>query len=243
MVPNWRVLIAFPTTGRWESTFGMSLLQLVHKTAMLRPDIGFSVHQLTTSMLFSARYTLVKQAIAEGYTHILFIDTDQSFPPSLMVKLLERDRSVVACNIATKAEPSQETAIRSREALPDGRILVKGCDEKAGMEKVWRVGTGIMMIKTKVFNDIPKPWFPATWDPVHEIFTGEDWGFCELCEKAGIPIWIDHDMSAKVGHWGPKEFTLDRYKEFQRDTTEIIYQGAGSLAPQPAVGAADCPVS
>lgn len=225
-----KVLIAFPTNGTWHSEFGMSLLTMVHKMAFVRPDIEIVVNQLTTSMLFEARFRLAKKALTEGYSHLFFVDTDQSFPPSILARLVDRDRAVVACNVAAKAEGSRETACRAREVLPDGRILVHGCNRKTGMERVWRVGTGIMLIKTSVFNDIPKPWFPAKWDPEHEMYTGEDWGFCELLEQADISIWVDHDASAKVGHWGRKEYVLDRYKEFQSDNIDSI---SGQHSPLP----------
>jgi len=99
------------------------------------------------------------------------------------------------------------------------------CERTTGLEKVWRVGTGVMMIKSTVFHDIKKPWFPVKWIESEQRWQGEDWGFCEKLEQAGIPIWVDHDTSALVGHWGNKMYSLPRYEEHRVDNTTVIYEG------------------
>jgi hypothetical protein len=64
-----------------------------------------------------------------------------------------------------------------------------------------------MLIDVEVFKQIPKPWFMLDYMPEIDDFVGEDWYFCSLLEKAGIPIYVDHDASKRVGHIGP--FTFD----------------------------------
>ena len=51
--------------------------------------------------------------------------------------------------------------------------------------------------------------------PGPKRYQGEDWAFCEACEKAGIPIFIDHDVSKLVGHVGNYEYTTAVIGEVQ----------------------------
>lgn len=216
-----KVLIGFPTTGLWSDQFGMALCNMCISTMQRRPDIELAVLNEKSSMLWVTRQHLCEVAVEHGFSHILFIDTDQSFPSSLLARLLSHERAVVACNIATKVEAphTQETAVTAYD--PSTRITT-GCERTTGLERVWRVGTGVMLIRTTVFKDIVKPWFPVTWLADEQRWVGEDWGFCEKLEKANIPIWVDHDASALVGHWGQKNFTLARYEQTQGDRPLII---------------------
>lgn len=195
------VLVAVPSMGTWDEQFAMCLMGMVINGLQHTP---VNVHSHVSSMLFQSRQRLAEKAIAGGFTHLLMVDSDQTFPHDLLRRWLGHRRSVIAANIATKAEPPQETACQ-RGFVPTSQAR--------GLERVWRVGTGIMMVKTSVFDLIPKPWFPTRWIPELDKWQGEDWGFCELLERAGIDIWIDHDVSREVGHRGPKEYTLPRYKE------------------------------
>lgn len=215
------VLIGFPTTGLWSDQFGMALCNMCISTMQRRPDIGISVCNEKSSMLWVTRQHLCEIAVEHNFSHLLFVDTDQSFPSSLLARLLSHQRAVVACNIATKVEApnTQETALISYDPLT--RVAMP-CERTTGLERVWRVGTGVMLIKTSVFLEMPKPWFPVTWLDAEQRWVGEDWGFCEKLERLGIPIWVDHDASALVGHWGQKNYTLPRYEQALADPPLII---------------------
>ena len=216
-----KVLVGFPTTGHWSDQFGMAMCNMLTQTMRHEPNIEMAVLNHKTSMLWAARQHFGEMALKYSFTHLLFIDTDQSFPASVVARLLTHQRAVVACNIATKVDPPMETACLGFDEK--GKLIP--CERTTGLEKVWRVGTGVMMIKSTVFHDIKKPWFPVKWIESEQRWQGEDWGFCEKLEKAGIPVWVDHDTSALVGHWGNKMYSLPRYEEHRVDDTTVIYEG------------------
>ena len=41
--------------------------------------------------------------------------------------------------------------------------------------------------------------------------------FCRLLQKAGVPIYVDHDLSKECGHLGSFDFRLDHAQLFGRD--------------------------
>jgi hypothetical protein len=107
----------------------------------------------------------------------------------------------------------------------------------SGLEKVWRVGCGIMLIDLGVLASVPKPWFSIVYDDTMKDETGEDWFFCEQLEKAGIPRYVDHDASKYVGHIGGYTYTFDDVSEEvllhevqereERQRQEVLKTGTG----------------
>jgi len=160
------------------------------------------------SILANQRVDIVREALERKYSHLLFADSDQTYPKDMLHKLVLRDVDVVAANVAVKKIPSQPTARRvPLEGEPNSGMPVFTDSESHGLEKVWRVGTGVMLLKMKVFQKIGVNVFGQPWREDWQKYQGEDWSMCEAIEAAGFDIWIDHDLSNQVGHLGEFEFT------------------------------------
>lgn len=141
-----------------------------------------------------------RRIIAEEFcqsdcTHLLFIDTDMLFPNQAVQALVEADKEVVAVNCTNRKSPVRFTAQRAGVMVPTKK-------DSVGLEEVDRVGTGVILIERQVFNFIQKPWFGLGWNPKSGQELGEDYMFCQQCNKASIPIYIDHDLSRAVFHMG-----------------------------------------
>jgi hypothetical protein len=202
--PVTKLVVGVPSTEFWTKDFGVSMVGLgIYCATVPFPD-GRMNHLILNnpsgSILPNMRSDIVQNALNADATHVLFIDSDQTFPHDLAHNLLSWRKQVVACNIATKRVPSQPTA-RGFDGSASGR-MVYSPPGKTGLEKVWRIGCGVMLIEISVFRQIPPPWFPMVWREDAQCYHGEDWGFCELLEKYNIPIWIDHHISTQIGHVG-----------------------------------------
>ena len=206
-----RVVVGVPSGGSWNAEFGTSLVSLVANFANV-PVPGFKSHELRVanvkgSILPKQRLDILKAAKACQATHLLFIDSDQTFKPDLLHRLLSRGKDVVACNIATKQIPANTTARRKTDD-PQGEVVYS--DEQAfGLERVWRVGTGVMLLSAKAFNQIPHSAFAMSYKPDVDAYQGEDWTMCEALEQAGVPIYVDHDVSKTIGHVGTFTYNHD----------------------------------
>ena len=62
-----------------------------------------------------------------------------------------------------------------------------------------------MLIDLSIMSRVAKPWFKVEWGDESNQY-GEDWWFCQQFEKAGIPIFVDHELSWQVGHIGQMEY-------------------------------------
>lgn len=202
--------IAVPSGESWPAGFGLSLVTMT--IALLqKPVPGFEktamklIHE-RSSLLPRSRYNLVKRSIEAGCTHILFIDSDQDFPAYTLHALARHGKMVVGCNIATKSLPAGPTARNYSDKWVGGHKVFTTAKSK-GLEQVWRLGFGIILINLDVFKKIPKPWFEIKYNEKQDEYIGEDWFFCELLQKHDIPIYVDHDLSWHVGHIGHMTFT------------------------------------
>lgn len=167
-----------------------------------------------TSNLPRARQELLEDAQLQNCTHALFLDTDQSFPMDLLHRLIAHKKPVVACNIALKTLPSFPTA-RARGPSDFGTPVFSNGNQ-TGLEKVWRVGTGVMLIDLAVLKNLPKPWFETVWDAKNEQFQGEDWYFVDKLQKAGVEVHIDHQVSREIGHIGNFTYTHAHMAQYEQ---------------------------
>ena len=198
-----RLVIAVPSQQTWDADFGMDLVFMMNYLTS-HPEFdtgaveGFRLHNKRGSILANMREWLIQEAIKGEATHLLFIDSDQTFPRDLFHRLVNRGKKVVAANITTKSLPPSTTA-----RVSDGVPLITG-EHDTDLVKVWRVGTGIMLIDLNVFKreGMAGPWFNQRWNEGQNAYVGEDWAFCEKLEQAGVGIYVDQDVSRQVGHIG-----------------------------------------
>ena len=216
-----RVVICVPSGREWSAKFGMSLAGMaMHFIANRLPwakSQSLTIYNKRGSILPQLREELVRDALKADATHILFVDSDQTFPPDTLNRLLAWKLPFVACNVVVKTFPAVPTA-RALDPLDNrGRVVYS---TGPGLEKVWRIGLGVALIDTQVFRAIEEPWFLMKYMP-NNTFMGEDWYFCEKVEAAGFPIHVDHGLSLQVGHIGDLEYIHD-YCGAERRLTEAL---------------------
>jgi hypothetical protein len=203
------VLIAIPSTGTWLSDFGHCLCNVL--TAFNTHRVGQYKGQTLTvmgtkgSILPKSRMLALKEAKDRGVDYLVFVDTDQTFPRSLIHRLIARDLDVVAANIATKTYPASPTA-RNKDGK-GGWTPVYTDPDSTGVEKIDRIGTGIMCLSKKVIQALPLNSFDIFWRGDEQAYQGEDWSMGDKLEELGFNTYIDHDLSQQVGHVGNFTYT------------------------------------
>lgn len=162
------------------------------------------------SVLAEARQECIKRAIEAGAEWIFSVDSDMRFPVNAIEGMMAHDLPVVAANCAKRKRPIGPTARRRNAALHEDREseAVFPDENVTGVEQVETVGFGVILIKAEVFKQIEWPWFIQPWHDHAQRHVGEDIAFCMRCREAGIPIYIDHDLSWAVKHIGTHEFSM-----------------------------------
>lgn len=199
------LVIAIPTAGRVPMAFAYSLAGLIGHVAAHRvrtlPEatIQLSMDVIESSNWIENREQAVMRAIEAGKTHIMWLDDDMSFEPTVLEVLLGRRQPIVVTNYLIKTENPEFVAVSE-----DGSRRIKTDEKTTGLEPVAYSGFGVSVFETRVFKDVPQPWFLPDWDAEGKKYTTEDNPCMRKIREAGHKIWLDHDASKLISHIGQR---------------------------------------
>ena len=209
------VFVAIPTYD------GKLSIKLAYTLAALMPMAlkhGLSVklgHVSGCSIITMARNALVDQFLKSDCTELLFIDADVIAQPEDILRLVAQsgDRDITAGMYPRRA--------KDRRFFLDFYLDEEDNLEFDGaMMRVNRVGTGFMLIRRHVVEDIAnRSQKYLGMDGVGSIsnvfefsmldgkFVGEDYTFCDKAGALGYSAWVDVEIN--LPHVGTEEFTND----------------------------------
>lgn len=200
--PPARVQILTPLGDQCGSSYTGSLVRAMKHAITKGPewleDVAYS--SISSSVLPFSRTHLVEQALSDGATHLLFIDSDMEFPGDLILYWLQFSQPILAANCIIRRPPYRSTAMDF-----EGRH-VDTTPSSTGLERVARVGTGILWVQASVFATLSRPWFDFQYLEFERKWLGEDYYFSEKAREAGFELFIDHDVSKLVKHVGQMAF-------------------------------------
>jgi hypothetical protein len=200
------IAVCTPARDMVHTMFTYDLVNLVcYHTLNTNDAISLKISEGT--LIANQRAELSLDAMREGCSHLLFIDSDMRFPQDMISRLLAHDVDIVATNCARRRMPTGPTAQVYKEN--GDRELVWSMPESTGLQEVGSVGMGVMLIKAGVFKALSEPWYETPWRSDKRGYIGEDVFFCKKAREAGFKIWIDHDVSKEIGHIGMFEFKHD----------------------------------
>lgn len=192
-----RVVVLIPAGDLVHTEFAISLAHmLLYSQSTLDNNVSILPISYGSSILPFSREFLAMAALDMKATHTLWIDSDMSFPRTMLCDFMKHTEPFIGINAMSRRPPFRCTAQSAH-----GVNLVTQIDS-TGLEKVYRCGLGVAWVATEVFQKVPRPWFNLEWLPEHGCFMGEDYWFCGRAKEAGYDIYIDHDISKTVKHIG-----------------------------------------
>jgi hypothetical protein len=190
-----RLVIGGPTRDIVPASFAVDLAQLYAKERESGRWAAVVLGFVGATYVHVGREAVLDAAIQARATHLLWLDTDMTFPPETALRLMLHDRPLVACNYVMRNDRRMFTAERH------GRS-VSTVPTSSGLEAVDSVGFGVLLMRTDVAMDLPRPWFRHGQNAETGADVGEDRMFCRAVRATGHEIVIDHDLSKEVGHIG-----------------------------------------
>lgn len=137
------------------------------------------------------------------WTHFLSIEDDMGFAPDCLHMLARRKLPIVGANYATnKGSPIRFTAA----GLKDRVLTTK---ESAGVEEVSLLPQGFTLVAREVYETLPRPWFLMGYSQASGNYVYQDYYFSEQAKKHGYKLYVDHDVSKRLHHVGPKNYTWE----------------------------------
>lgn len=188
-----KILIATPAYGdKVHTGYHESIAGLVTAFARAAPDIVFEQKVINVPVLATARNILASMVIDDpSFSHLLFVDADMAFSPSLIAKMLQSKRPFVASvypekvthwkelgeELAKDRMPTMQARLVTssyvcgkelwEEEVGSGKRVIRMVD---GLCRIGLAGTGVMLIAREALLAI-KDRFPALWveHPAEEI--------------------------------------------------------------------------
>jgi hypothetical protein len=135
------------------------------------------------------------------WTHFLSIEDDMSFHPDCLHILARRELPIVGANYPTnKGSPLRFTSRGQAEQIVTDK-------DSEGVEPCWYLPQGFTLVAREVYEKLERPWYLTGYNPETNQGVTQDYYFCEQARKAGFSIHVDHDVSKRVGHIGPRVHT------------------------------------
>ena len=209
--PPIKIALCMPWQNQVDANFTLCLADLVATIVAQYVAPGYAdlnCFTYNSSYIAWSRTEICKGAIEWGATHQLWLDSDMTFPPWAFHQLFKQDRPVVAANYARRRPPHAPVTFKTivENGSENDHKLCYTEPTSTGLEEVDAIGFGVVLIQSQVFDSIKTAPFRVLDDEMSKTRVGEDVYFCQLLKKAGIPIYIDHDLSQRVGHVGSMEF-------------------------------------
>jgi len=173
------------------------------------------------SFLSKQRNMIVEKFLSDkNYGNwLLFCDADMVFRPDHLFQLIRADKDIISALTVKPSPPysfncalfdADEKCFRSIVRYPtDGPFCVHAA------------GTGFLLIKRHVLENIKPPWFFNGITGRHEDYLlGEDFTFCLIAQQNGYNIWVH--PHCQIGHKGKHVFTAQDHHKYKELVQELI---------------------
>lgn len=171
----------------------------------------------------------VNQAFTRFYddpeaTHMLCIDSDESFDPNAVLRMLSHNVEIIAGAYKMKNNWGDWTArwlVNKDNGHPVGRVI--DAEKKQAILEAHRIPWGFTLFAKsalqKYVQKFPEAWGTYGGEKAYVFCEGrfapepavgserewfsQDYGMSERMKEAGVTLWIDPDVT--IGHWGNTE--------------------------------------
>lgn len=169
-----------------------ALAVMAYHVGRHNPEINLDLGQMRTCYVQLNRNDLIRKMLAAGCDAFLWVDSDQTFPPDAVSRLLSRNLPIVGATYRNRQPPHPYM-------LP----LLDPGEAAAPLRQVAYLPGGFHLIRREVFEKLPFPWYRADYGLLGEppdVFTGEDVYFFAKARDAGYEIWCDLELTEHIGH-------------------------------------------
>ena len=186
---SMRLLIAVPTTDYIHADFMKSLAKLMKE--LQRKKIDFDVELQTGTLVYIARNKLASKAVNDGYTHVLWLDSDMVFSEQIVDDLMFCGKEMVCGAFVSRRPPYGACVYNSIKKNQIEKVKEFGT-------KPFRVdgcGFACVLMTAELLQAVMLKYGTA-FQPTD--YYGEDLAFCWRVGQIGREIWCE--PTARCGH-------------------------------------------
>lgn len=195
--PPAKVVLGVPSQDMMHADCAFALMGLVRMSPVM-----FVLANPKSCYVWQGRNVCVEVAQQHKADYLFFVDSDIVVMPDTLNRLLAHDKDVVGGTYIKRAPPHN---------ILGSRLDSSAETPATGLVRMAEMPTGCLLIKTKVFDLIDKPYFRH--EVSGESMVGEDILFCRTIVERGAEIWCDMDVSAQLRHLGTHGYNLVEMRE------------------------------
>jgi len=185
-----KILIALPT----DKMIHHSVVGVAMGLVMNNPKYEFQVIVSAMQGIGEHRNVLVKEFLKSDCDYLLMIDSDNPPPPNVL-DLIELDKGFIGLPTPINLSYIKGLTEIYWNIKKDG-VWTK--QEGQGLQEVESVGTGCVLIRRDVLEQIEHPFTTVRNEDDLRI-VGTDVAFCNKCKDKGIKVYTHWDY--KCGHY------------------------------------------
>jgi hypothetical protein len=249
---KYGLCIGTPFTGEKVNVQYMESMIKTHNYFRKAGIPLLNIYLYNCSLITKARNDIISQFYNKStLDYFIFIDSDMSWNPEDIVKLMNDDKEVIGATYPKKVINWREIQQCTRYGLADnvGEMLNKTSEytvwiknkpegKKQKLIKVNRLGTGFMMIKRSVIKKLKRKFKDLIYLMDDQKSKGiaifesqvkngehlsEDYAFCERVQEVGTDILIN--PSLEINHHGGNMTFNGNFKnklKYEQEIQEIL---------------------
>lgn len=201
-------MVAIPTLDYMHQKFVESLTNLTKQ--LCESGIEFDICFERGTLVYIARDKLVKKAINENYTHVLWLDADMVFEPDIIDILLDMKKDMVCGLFRGRHDKRMVCLYSSLEPITRYEALDSNPELLNDILEVDACGFGCVLTSVKMLEKIFYENDFTCFSPFRTM--GEDLSFCYRAKQLGYDIYCNPRVG--VGHIGNGIIKADRTVEW-----------------------------
>lgn len=175
-------------------------------------------NEIGVSNLCSGREHRVQDALRSDATHVMFIDDDMVFPQDAAHQMLHTANMLTLSGVdkvAIGVNPVRKTMTglyyTAKGIEQEGSTDFMASKGKLFPHEACRCGLSLFLIETKILREMEEPFFEILWGKEAKDHQGEDFYFIKKLRDHGVRVFVDQELSQKVGHVGHYIYGFSSY--------------------------------
>ena len=201
-----KLLIAIPTMDTVPVPFMQSLVGLVQR--LDHDAVPYEVAIESGTLVYMARDRLASKAVNNGFTHVLWLDSDMVFTDAIVDDLQFCGKAFVSGIAHGRRSPFMSCLFKSLDLSKLERWELK--DYPSDTFEVAGCGMACVLMESKILNEVFLK-FNTCFMPL--LSYGEDLSFCKRAVSLGYHIYAEPTVRlGHVGHLTIYPEDAERYK-------------------------------
>lgn len=202
--PKYSIHVAVPTYGNSPAICQLSFGSFIGNGVAM--GLVQNIGEVDGAYIDRSRNDLVRQALTNGSTHVMFVDQDMIIPEGALQRLVDQRAPYVAgiyfgkddffTPVAFHLDPFRRIyeledcpSTKSKAKLPKGVLDCVCGVKKNHVHSVGGAGMGCTLISTKLFKQVDAHFKDERWFSSKD--TGEDIHFALRCKEIGVDRLLD----------------------------------------------------